>query len=1267
MKRIIILLTITLSYLYTFAQTYNMDQVNGQTINTCSGTFYDSGGSGGDYSNDETYQVTFCSDQAGSQIQLVFNEFETESCCDHMNIYEGIGTGGQVIVSGASGNSLLNAVIESQGSGCLTIVFESDGSVTDPGWAANISCTFPCQDFTIDMISVSEPYYNTDTIRVCQNNPITFTVQGDYPNNNVNYTQSDATTTFYWDFGDGTDTSAVGLTTVTHTFPEGGHRVVVDAIDNNGCDNSNLLRNVVMVSTTPLFTGTNITDTICPGEQVQMLGYAHTNTWTEPLPAITGDTTFLPDGSGASYQTSLTYDIFASGAVFTDPSNIESLCMELEHSYAGDLDIQLICPNGQTMQLFDGYGSSDIGGEFLGEPTDYSSNPGTPYTYCWSPTATNGTMEDVGANPPTYSFTDNDGNSYTDHQYIPGGTYASSGNWNDLIGCPLNGDWTIRVTDHMGADDGYIFSWTINWDTTLAVSLWTFGNTYDQTQYSWSGLNITSQNNGQATALPNTNDTDEPYLFQVIDDFSCPYDTTVYVHIRALNNPNCCVTPVANAGQNDSICGLSIQLNATLFDPNQNIGLWTLNSGPGNITFNNPSATDAIATADAYGVYSLVWTEFNPNGCQQSDTVIISFNPDPDISLDYNPLLCFGDLTNIKVVHNNISDAPYFYFWNSGETVDSIVDASTGLHKVTVVNRHGCISSDSVILSEPALLQVDVSGNDLLCNGDNTGSVHAEVTGGTQPYSYHWQNGSTTQDLNNIPAGNYIVTVSDANQCQARDSLIINEPPALTYSVQTTSLGCAGQNNGNIDLTVNGGTPGYNYIWSNGETTQDLTNIGGAVYSVTITDSHNCTIEADNIQITEPQPVVVGVTSETTICLSNDIDLLASVTGGTAPYVYHWSTGETTYSINVSPTDTTIYTVSVTDANGCPSNLAETQINVRPPITATAIAEKPVICPGDPLNVTVNASGGNSHYYYKLEDGSLVNDKFTLFPDMTKDYVIEVGDDCGTPPVTTSVHIEVLPAPPLSFIPDVTAGCEPLTVNFLENSDDQGQTYEWDFGDYTQSTDKNPVHIYEYAGDFGVTLTVTSVEGCKTTKHVENLIHVYPIPEPKFSASPTNATVIKPEIHFINQSVGAVNYYWHFGDGTEYVGENAFHTYPAIAENYTVTLVVESEHGCIDSAATIISITDVPTIYFPTAFTPDGDDINDSWKPVGSAIDLSFYQLKIYDRWGELIWETSDYNEGWDGSINNKPAPNGVYFFVINYEDVNGVTYQKAGNFSLYR
>ncbi len=1278
MRLLNIIIALLLTSLLSFGQTYEMNNVSGQTINTCSGTFYDSGGSGGDYNDNETYSVTFCSDQAGSQISLDFTQFDTESCCDHIDIYDGTGTTGTQLVASAGGSALLGQIIESQGSGCLTIVFDSDGSITHAGWEAAISCTFPCQDFTADIVNTSEPYYNGDTIRLCQNTPLTFTAAGTYPNNGTNYTQSDATSTFHWDFGDGTDTSGVGLTTVSHSFPEGGYYVVLDVYDQNNCDNSNLIMNTVMVSTTPLFTGTNITDTICPGETVNFTGQANTHSWSQPLPAIIGDTTFLPDGNGVSYETSLTYNIFQSGATLTDITDLESVCLNIEHSYAGDLDITLICPNGSQAHLVVYNSSNNLGWDHVGEPIDdFDSDngsspegPGTGYDYCWTTIPVGQTWDDAADGSNTYSYTDVNGATYTDISYIPAGNYDPMGNdWNNLLGCPLNGDWSIQVTDNLNSDDGYIFEWTINWDTSLTTSLWVFGNTYDNTQYTWAGQNINSQTNGIGTAVPTTSGTTELYTFTAIDDFGCAYDTILPVYIYPTNSPGCCVTPIPEAGNNDSICGLSIQLNATMFDSG-NSGLWTV-TGPGNVTFDNAMSPTATATANTYGEYIFTWTEINPAGCQASDMVSIWFNKNPLIQITAPALNCFGDVSDITVIFDDTTDAPFTYLWNTGETTNPIINKSTGNYTVTVTNIHGCTSTLSTSLQEPPLLETQLTKTDLLCNGDNTGSIHCEITGGTPQYNIQWLPSGSGTDLTNIPAGQYNIKVTDANGCIKNDSITVNEPTPMVSSYTTTSLGCAGSNNGNINLTVSGGTPNYSFLWNNGATTQNLQDIGGDVYSVTITDMNQCIVTHNNIEITEPDPIIASITPESTICLTNSQDLMCSALGGTPPYTYLWNTGESTYNITVTPNDTTTYNVIVTDANGCNSPLTETTVNVRPPISATAIGDNIEICPGDPLNITVTPQGGNGHYIYTLQDGQNVTQDFTIYPSETTTYIITVSDDCGSPTGTAQVDVSVLDAPPLSFSADITQGCQPLVVTFTEQSDDEGQTYEWDFGDNSPSnigSAKQPIHIYENSGLFDVSLQVTSVEGCKTTQHIFNLIDVYKNPIAKFYTNHSDASVIKPEIIFNNNSIDGYNYYWDFGDGSTYIGTETIHTYPNISNNYTVTLVAESNKGCRDTTHSTVYIYDVTTFYAPTAFSPDGDGINDVWKVVGSGIDMDNVTLRVYDRWGEVIFESNDITSGWDGTIkNNKPAPVGIYYWVIVYNDLQGIQFEKAGSISLIK
>lgn len=1344
--RIIILILLISSSVFLNAQTYNMSNT---TINTCGGTFYDSGGSTGTYSASQNLTMTFCSNQPGSQISFNFTAFDLEDYFDYIQIYDGVGTGGTQLVVDGTNTMLQGQTIESQGSGCLTFVFTSDGSVEHAGWAASISCTLPCQDFTSDIVTANPTYYNGDTIRVCQNTPVTFTAASNYANNNVNYTQSDATSTFYWDFGDGTTQSGVGLTTVSHSFPEGGFYVFLDVVDQYNCNNTNLVFNTVMVSTTPIFTGTSITDTICPGQTINFTGVANTNTWSQPLPAINGGAVFLPDGSGNSYETQLTYNIFAPGATLTNINDLQSVCINMEHSYAGDLDINIICPNGSTTHLVTFAGTNNLGWDHVGEPVDPGSVPGVGYDYCWTTTPAGQTWSDAADGSNTYNYTDVTGQTYSNMSYIPAGNYDPMGNdWNNLLGCPLNGDWTIQVTDNLGSDDGYIFSWTINWDPSLTTSLWVFGNTYNQAQYTWSGQNINSQTNGVGTAIPSTIGGTEYYTFTATDDFGCSYDTILPIYIHPSNHPGCCVTPIPNAGTNDSICGLTIQLNAIYGIPTNN-GLWSY-TGTGTITFSDATSNTSTATADTYGEYILTWTELDPAGCQASDMVTINFNPNPNINISSTSTLCFGSSDgSLTVNHNSTLDAPYTYSWNNGINTISNNNISANLYTVTVTNTHGCTTSLSETILEPTLLISNTTTTDVLCFGGNNGSANvvaqngtptytylwsdatsqttstannliagiytvtvtdnnnctttntvnilepqnpltsvisgtntscfgsndgtATITasGGTTPYTYNWSNGNTTSNNTNLLANTYNITITDANNCTSTNSITISQPTLITSSYTSTSLGCAGANNGNISLNVLGGTPNYSFLWNTGATTQNLLNIGGNIYSVTITDANNCSITHNNIVITEPSPVITSVTSPMSICLTNSTDLYCSTMGGTPPYNYVWNTGETNYSITVAPTDTTNYYVYAIDANGCIGNNAETTVNVRPPITATAIGDKLKICPGDPLNITIKATGGNGNYIYTLENGQNVTDYFTVYPSETESIKITVTDNCNSPLDIAIVEVTVLNAPPLSFSADITQGCQPLVVNFVEHSDDENQTFLWTFGDGNSSNNlssNNTTHVYENSGNFTVGLEVTSVDGCKSYQEIVNLINVYKLPKAKFITEPSNASVLKPEIKFINISENTEVSYWDFGDENTFIGKETFHTYPPFSNNYVVSLIAESDKGCRDTTYSTVYIYDIATLYAPTAFTPDGDGINDTWRLIGSSIDLDNVKLLIYNRWGEIIFETDNFYSEWDGTVkNNKTATNGIYTWLITYKDIYGIEFQQSGTVTLIK
>jgi large repetitive protein len=232
-----------------------------------------------------------------------------------------------------------------------------------------------------------------------------------------------------------------------------------------------------------------------------------------------------------------------------------------------------------------------------------------------------------------------------------------------------------------------------------------------------------------------------------------------------------------------------------------------------------------------------------------------------------------------------------------------LTNIPAGIYSVTVTDANGCSTSASVTITQPALaLSASVSGTDVLCFGNATGAADLTVNGGTAPYNYSWSNAATTEDLANLAAGTYTVTITDANGCSTTASVTITQPASgLTSSTTQTNVLCFGNSTGAADLTVSGGTAPYNYSWSNAATTEDLTGLAAGTYTVTITDANGCSTTA-SVTITQPASGLTAAISGTNVlCFGNATGAAdLTVSGGTAPYNYNWSNSATTEDLSWS-------------------------------------------------------------------------------------------------------------------------------------------------------------------------------------------------------------------------------------------------------------------------------------------------------------------------------------------------------------------------------
>jgi len=255
--------------------------------------------------------------------------------------------------------------------------------------------------------------------------------------------------------------------------------------------------------------------------------------------------------------------------------------------------------------------------------------------------------------------------------------------------------------------------------------------------------------------------------------------------------------------------------------------------------------------------------------------------------------------------------------------------------------------------------------------------------------------------------------------------------------------------------------------------------------------------------------------------------------------------------------------------------------------------------------------------------------------------------------------------PLINLAPLSGIGCGQTAINFSDNSTtNNGAKYLWDFDDGTTSTQINPSHNYTASGIYNVSVLVTSTYGCSTTANTTCSIIIHPATKAQFTAEAMDGTTISPKYNFINSSVNAESQIWYLGDGTVSTEKNLQHTYSGKGE-YLVQLVTITEYGCRDSITIPVEIKPGFTLYIPNAFTPDGNGTNDYFTAKGQ--EIIEFQMMIFNRWGELIYQTEDMSKGWDGTAKNgkELVQIGVYVYKIEVRDFTQKYHTYTGHVSL--
>lgn len=759
---------------------------------------------GGNYAPNMNFTVTVCPDGInGSKVSLrmftdVGDTWDIHPS-DTLFVYDGTSTSAPLI---GAFNSATNPIgIGPQASfnnpsGCLTFRFVTNGADQGAGFQGVLSCGFPCQPFTPTITSVPAEFpADTGWIDICLGDTVWLQGGGIFPysstNGGLGYPQTNANSTYNWEFADGTTfTNQQSVFFVPQV--RAGYFVEMRMTDSQGCVAATTTK--IRVSTIPSFAGTTnlLNDTICLGESTTLVGGVTFTDTTGVIPTlgsfinggIFAGLTYLPDGSGVNYQTSIDISNFEIGQTVQSGTDILDMCVTMEHSYLGDLEMMLTCPNGTSINIFNSFTGNGLfpggfggGGTYLGQALDNGNGtPGVGWEYCFSDLATWGTLGQmyqqgnttpVGGPTPGIAMT--------------AGTYRPEQSYDTFIGCPINGTWTLTVRDNIGIDDGYIFQWGILFNPDIDPNSEFYRPSIVGASWDIDPTIIANQGDTLIVVQPSQPGT-YSYTFRVTDSFGCDYDTTLSVHV---------VPPLAPMGDVFT-CGLSYQLLASEYDI---IGQWTyIPPTVGATASFSPNAFNRtpVVTVSQQGSYRFIYTS---SYCNQVDTITVLFAQAPAQVALATDTVCPGSNVIFNALNTGINAS---YQWSPGGATSQIftlenVTQTTGV-QVVVSNDCGSITSAATV----RVVNVNVGGplevclqddGDLFATGSREGGVWSFTgpTGGNVNFAPNAQ--SATPSVTTNVAGNYVFTYTD-NECGSSHNwpLTFAPAPVVQLSADTNRI-----------------------------------------------------------------------------------------------------------------------------------------------------------------------------------------------------------------------------------------------------------------------------------------------------------------------------------------------------------------------------------------------------------------------------------------------------------------------------------------------
>lgn len=739
----------------------------------------------------------------------------------------------------------------------------------------------------------------------------------------------------------------------------------------------------------------------------------------------------------------------------------------------------------------------------------------------------------------------------------------------------------------------------------------------------------------------------------------------VPVQIQVRDSNGCTLDTIVNPGAIDKLKILArVRQTVSCNGGADGIADCEILAGPGPYTFEwSNGGTNIEILGLAAGVYSVIVTD-SVNCRDTSSVTILQPQPLQATLTAVNPV-CNSANGVIEVDSTYGGTAPYRYAIDSVYGSEAVfANLGEGEYRIRVQDSKNCEIELSKTLQMPSVPQeIELSVQDATC-GEINGSIVVEgIQGGIAPYSIELDESNSQGTLPAhyaaLAEGSHTLKVTDANGCiLLKDTIVPQHHSPSGLEISVTPATCELDNATlNIDSTFGGTAPIYFSVREMPESpARYYSALAPGIIPLKAVDANGCTYDT-SIQIAAIEKIAIDARVRRFVRCSGFADGRAEVTvlAGPAPYSISWNTGHTTALLDSVPAGT--YFVTARDSNGC---VDQDSVQISEPAQlGIDISGPDAVCYQEPFTLTATPGGGTAPVTISWLGHPHAGESLSLVADSTKSFKVVATDASGC--VTEQLHnISIRPLPTGYIIPESREACAPACIRyqFVSTHPAEIQNHQWKIAGKPGGNKDLERYCFQTHGMKNAVITVRDIYGCSAEISDSGSVLIHPFPAAYFEASPEAADIYDPEISFTDKSGFAITHFWSFGDGTTSTFTDPVHTYPDTG-TYTVCLTVNSNAKCKDTYCDEVKILPVPVVFAPSAFTPNGDGTNDVFRIVTRYVEE--FNLQIFDRWGEIIFETSSPHVGWDGTYKGKKVQSDMYVWRLVLRDSLHKTHREDG------